>query len=169
MENKLTLEHLAPYLPYGLKILTCKNIEGNSVIEEMTLDYLKEMVEIPIGEKPILRSLSEFQGEDLIELFEIAYNDIYKTVDKELNNFIFHGWDGNDFGLVVLDETFEYGFSMDFERQKDFRFSYRHKGADYPKSFLMIDKLKLFTALFKKHFDVFGLIEKGLAISIHNT
>ena len=56
--EKLELKHICGYLPYGLKVQTTVNIEGNPVIDEMTLEYLKDMIDNPIGEKPLLLPLS---------------------------------------------------------------------------------------------------------------
>lgn len=173
----LELKHLAPYLPYELKMYHYCSSSNNKYIRDLQsvgIDRIK------IGDvdwdldnmnyKPILKPLTSITVEQLIELFEIAYEQVYKTVDKSLTNFHFHGWDGEkDFGLMVKDETFIYGFSMDFERQQDFRFSYRHIGADYENSQLCLYKIQLFNKLFEWHFDVFGLIDKGLAIDINNT
>ena len=172
-ELKLELKHLAPYLPYGLKLYTKGS--GNEYIR--TLAGLSDKgVSVysktdPVASdqkinlyKPILKPISNLDGGQLIELFEIAYKQVYKTVDETLNNFHFHGWDDDNFGLVVNDDTFTYGFSMDFEGQQDFRFSYKHINAEYPNSMLMINKLELFEKLIEWHFDVFNLIGLGLAI-----
>jgi len=210
MENKLLLEHIAPYLPYGLKcqyegITNGKDLkEWNTkfknslssagyldshpqpqIVKGLKIGKIKRLsffndywvAHIGIMQQglksfyngnefyPILRPLSDLTSDQLIELFEIAYTQIFGSPDKSLQNFVMHGWDYNDFGLTVKDEVFVYGFSMDFEWQQDFRFSTRHIDQhDTPNNQLRLNKFELFQKLFECHFDVFGLIEKGLAI-----
>jgi hypothetical protein len=59
------------YLGTGLEMQTCINIEDKPVIELLTLDYLKDMIETPIGEKPLLRSLDSLTKPITVK----GYND----------------------------------------------------------------------------------------------
>lgn len=111
METHLKLEHLAPYLPYDLRIK-----EGNC---EFTMDgsFLHNAFEYPLlyrDFKPILRPL-----------FDIDEHELWKRY------FMFH---------------YNSMHGLDFTR-------------------LPYDEMKL---LFMAHFDVFGLLERGLAVSIHD-
>jgi hypothetical protein len=120
---KLELKHLAPYLPYGLKVV---HKLDSSIIYELNY-YLKvkgnrfrkdhwTIEEVLEYGKPILRPLSDFIGEeDIVD--EMTHNELLMM--------------GNNIDLVE-------------------RLSY--------------DVVKL---MFKNHFDVFGLIGKGLAININ--
>lgn len=165
----LELKHIAPYLPYG--VMLGSPAYRNGRISKIRLEgrHLgKNGLEDLRFYKPILRPLSDITGEDLISLFDIAYKQVYGDIDKDLDNFHFHGWDGElNFGLTVMDEMFEYGFSMDFEDSKDFRLSYRNKDSLCENSTMKIDKLELFSKLFEMNFDIFGLIDQGLAIDIN--
>jgi len=210
MGNKLLLEYIAPYLPYGVKCQyegitngkelkewdikfksslnsasyfdshpQPKIIKGLKVGKIKKVSFFNDYWVAHIGIKQqglksfyngsefklILHPISDLTSDQLIELFEIAYTQIFGSPDKSLKNFVMHGWDYNDFGLTVKDEVFVYGFSMDFEGQQDFRLSTRHISQnESPNNMLCLDKFELFQKLFEWHFDVFGLIEKGLAI-----
>lgn len=171
---KLTLEQLAPYLPYGLKIFDENRAAFKMDFLQMNANggtgYEAIYNAIQYSMKPILRPMSDFSSIDLIDIFRLAYISFYgadETFEK-LDNYIFHGWDEDNFGLTVFDDVFEYGFSVDFQDQKDFRFSYRMKDSRLPNTLLKIDKLYLFMKMYEKHFDVFGLIEAGLAIDINS-
>lgn len=112
--EKLELKHLAPYLPYGLKIMNTNTnehewemclsdaIQGakNDILEVLTVGY----------QKPILRPLSDLTKGDVAYL---GYNSSAKCI------------------MDILEGDISY-----------------HK----------------FEWLSSKHFDVFGLIEVGLAI-----
>lgn len=77
--KQLELKDLKHYLGTGLKFLTCYNIECNPVIEEMALDYLQSLIDIPIDEKPLMLSLSALTEQlpdgsiPIVELAKIMY------------------------------------------------------------------------------------------------
>lgn len=150
---KLELKHIAPYLPYGLK---CKETHSGKIEEIYHLYSVNEYDDIKIGLqfmdgehiwmfKPILRNLSdltkeiEHNGEIFTPIRHIFY-DYRKSLDLKM--------DLNDEGML------------------------EHLWLDYPsgngdyvqESSLTLDKWQ---KLFEWHFDVFGLIEKGLAIDIN--
>lgn len=131
---KLELKHLAPYLPYGLKIARLsidgdfKGIEysfrATNLVEVLRYDNLK----------PILRPLS----------------DLFKLID----------WDNNNEPYMI---GYKYGVKKAKEDGVDF-YADEHY-ADYaesPKCYIDITSFNWW--LFEHHFDVFGLIEQGLAI-----
>lgn len=141
---KLTLDKLAPYLPYGLKwdFPTRRNFEYEMVMLqkncEVTLSEweLKENDKIHCGydefypendiqeRKPILRPLSDLS--EKIPANEITY--------KEYIFGEYQVWDEIEFEQSIVDKT---------------------------------DNYQVFEFLFQHHFDVFGLIDKGLAIDIN--
>jgi len=130
--EKLKLEHLAPYLPYGLKCWSTTiilNSETENRIYEMGLISLRGVLK---GTGiPILRPLSDLTKEIAVngktfvpkELLEARYYtlDLYKQCDR-----------------IIEDSRWI-------------------NQCDY----LLIQHL------LEWHFDVFGLIEKGLAIDIN--
>ena len=126
MENKLELRHLAPYLPYALKIL---NPYGD-IVELISLSkngsYWDGEI-TPCGFdkfKPILRPLSDLSRDEFhIEILE-KYGDMQIS---HVGTFFF-----------ALD-----GWTNFSELQE------------------------VLNVLYNNHFDVFGLIPKGLAIDIN--
>lgn len=126
--EKLTLEHLAGYLPYGLKIRT-------SYDDFKTINNSKTMVAQDLGRlikninnfkfKPILRPLSDLTENEMNVLSNL-HSDRGKKVEK------------------LSDLTFYYGNVTDLEEIKN-----------------------VFNYLYKKHFDIHGLIDKNLAIDIN--
>lgn len=151
---KLELKHLAPYLPYGLKIkgnthgevaeLSCvtetsMNIKDRNFIYGMWADIFEI--------KPILRPLSDLTREiehNGVKLF------VMSTIESETDNCKFIkailSNDGKWISMVFdADYDADYGINTNPE--------YMH--------------WKCVKRLFEYHFDVFGLIDKGLAIDIN--
>lgn len=134
------LEHLTPYLPYGLKVVhifrekkeyhKLIGIEYNNAIIVSVGSYLQnkntygKRINVDIGRiKPILRPLSDLTKEEYFSVWKFE-------MDEE--SLIFHFLD------------------LDFESR-----------------FLDKYSLSFWNDLLSKHFDIFGLIEKGLAIDIN--
>lgn len=151
--DKLTLEHLAPYLPYGLKFV----FDNRSYWADSGLTYtgerydLGELIRLTtstenvIGinwndgknglsmlagldssyHKPILRPLSDLDGSDLMKKWRKEH-DIIMSNDRMLLNLK---------GATLINIL------------------------EFPMNFL--------TGLIKEHFDVFGLIAAGLAVDMN--
>jgi len=132
--EKLELKHLAPYLPYSLKVImegkktniawmSTKNI---AVIRPSGIgDYKKISWKYAhLNIKPILRPLLDL------------------TIDIEINGNYYLG----------LDEFSDREWAL-----------YNESGKDI----IQILQYDCIIELIKRHFDVFGLIEKGLAININ--
>lgn len=130
---KLELKHLAPYLPYRLKIQHIKE-KSRAARKEKLSPFTKTLE--PLDLTPF------FYGED-----DFKYKPILRPLSdltKEEYNFI---WENEtDFDIV---ESWV-NSSFDLESKLGWKFSYH-----------------LWSELFKNHFDVFGLIDKGLAIDIN--
>jgi len=133
---KLELKHLAPYLPYGLKILD--NIRGRNHINDDT--YLLEPKNIhrcltfaSENEKPILRPLSDLTK-------EIEHNgEKFVPIRKLL--------EANSFNLEKMETEYINSFA---KSMVEIQMAY--------------DDAQL---LLRWHFDIFGLIEKDLAVNIN--
>ena len=189
--NKLELKHIAPYLPYGLKVKTTNEVSKDKIHTpkfidaELEMIYLKEIpfkINQPLREchlpyiKPILRPMSDLYREidgsvGIVELAKIA-----GCKDEEIKSYVLDGQtnytipytfhvDGRVFKLRG-----EFFFSP---KAKSFLFDYFDNGNESKSNFLgdetsyqfgVDNQLELFSYLFEHHFDVFGLIEKGLAI-----
>jgi hypothetical protein len=132
---KLELKHLAPYLPYGLKIqgMTYGEIAELSCCTETSVNITDRTFQYGMWAdifdiKPILRPLS-----DLISLINIDFEDEkFKPIDVIIRK-------GGCHSAVALHVKIGKG-TLGF---------------------------KYFDLLLQWHFDVFGLIEKGLAIDIN--
>jgi len=140
MKRTLQLSELAPYLPYGVKIMrpdgkTILTLEGmaNGLMIFMEDDQPGNTYGDMLGNKPILRPMSEaiipYNGIPIDEDGYCEPNDLF--IDKN--------------GVVAVD--FQAGGQTISWPVKDMH------------SFL--------ASLFKEHFDVFGLIEAGLAVDIN--
>lgn len=129
---KLELKHLAPYLPYGLRVIhgdgrklemTCGNILGKKEKHVMEINGVLNSQYGPYKTKPILRPLIEYKNfEDILDEFSEndheSLEDAFFLLGRSLNCF----------------------------------------------DFINYSQIQL---MFKHHIDVFGLIEKGLAIDIN--
>lgn len=136
MTNKLTIEHLAPYLPYGLRIqrgernLKMNMGKGSSVhwigISAAIDWFNSDMASKPV---PVLRPLSDItkrinhNGEKLI------FSNIFLSIEE----------------LTIIRRCI----------------IMKHHLGDYL-------NFKTMTTMIKYHFDVFSLIQSGLAIDINS-
>lgn len=125
--KKLKLEHLAPYLPYGLK----RHCPGSSVLihDYVTIDFSQGMIDShrKMEWKPILRPLSDLPKEIEIDGINFIPNNV--LAESSITEY---WWQGiNTFGIS-------------------------------PNA-----HFALILLLLEWHFDVFGLIENGLAININ--
>jgi hypothetical protein len=206
---KLETKHLAPYLPYNLKmVMTHDSFEDFENIDSdedcllkgsiwelyvLTTDYIDffggECDDFAVKEeryrianngtlKPILRPLSdiskeiEVDGEKFIPIFELAKISNFKHDFKRIVN--------ENGTLVLYSDVSKHPeldhpglvhfFEMDTE-DCDFDYGFESLGQDgevFDTFFFPIkNQLSLFNKLFEWHFDVFGLIEKDLAININ--
>lgn len=179
----LELKHLAPYLPYGLKgiynetIITL-SLNGYSSVDEIGYDI---SLFLSCKIKPILRPLSdltkeiEVNGEKFVPLQKlcrmVAYNEQYRKEWKysEKNEYVPNG---TQFGTFEK-ELIYFSLATDVVMSREFgylssskRFYLRNprdnEDITYPvNQFLGLQKL------FEWHFDVFGLIDKRLAVDIN--
>ena len=143
---KLELKHIAPYLPYGLKFRNGKEfdvvtgIDNNTVIS-LFRGHLANFTSIE-EIKPILRPLSDLTKEIEVDGKRFVPIDIFEISDSE-------NADEYDFGNVKLIRSLRilanYGIVNDVK-------------------YLPYGVIQL---LLSWHFDLFGLIEKGLAVDIN--
>ena len=129
--NKMKLEqkHIAPYLPYGLKIMVVGYNRLNAIVS-LTPSYLADTT----GVKLILRPLS----------------DLTKEIEVNGERFVPDLW----FNNTEYTDFFEDDFLRGITR--------RERGYNIKQcSFRVIQKL------LEWHFDIFGLIEEGLASDIN--
>lgn len=190
---KLTIEHLAPYLPYGLKIIAKQNeiyssqnifILKGIVKENIYLSQLTYPTDIFVC-KPILRPLSDLTKDidlgfvPMIKLIELQETNFFskdplikncsvnfkvnvidcKTnvyLDKHIEHTVRYTQETSNMGTLVNSFTYAEHFNR-FSKRDDTRQITLGIG----------HQLELFQKLFEWHFDVFRLIEAGLAIDIN--
>lgn len=170
METYLTIKHLAGYLPYGLQVIgkTHKEmwtLEGLNISETCELggsSYRSDINEI----LPILRPLSdltkeiEHNGEKFVPLLELA--KIAFPKNRPFDDFHIKN------NYVKLDKWSHQGYSFHFDIKEisfDCRVDYNEK--TWRTNCYVPNQLKLIQKLYEWHFDIHGLIEKGLAIDIN--
>lgn len=159
--KKLELKHLAPYLPYGLKSYV--EYDGRKLIKDINLNNVMCIVDGEVLSKPILRPLSdltkkiEVNGERFVPIISLS-----RYVDNG-HNHVDSAYHKSSNYITVLTQKCD-----DVENVK-FRFTYEGISAiersGESVSFVTYDKIK--AKLYEWHFDIYGLIEKGLAIDIN--
>lgn len=178
--EKLTIEQLAPYLPYRLKgrlmgYLDDLIIEMNGIEK----DFRSPFIWITEGEDenkrliqdfiPILRPLSDliqpiFDGVAPLtiichEYFGFGKGYISAPEFDLINENGFIGFQIHNQGVYFVREETNYGISTYFTHQL------KSENIWIPQK--VTQQLEMFQYLFENHFDVFGLIDAGLAIDIN--
>lgn len=172
----ITTEEIAGYLPYKVKCLV-KDAGGKEQVAELSSIYLNDkdliancgfydLVESEHGfesVKPLLRPLSSLTTEQeiegkmvvpIVELARISDNDIaWKVVDGEVKGMRFKNNYRNS------GKYGEYGHEMKFQ-VKNCDFEVRWETG----AMCANNQLQLFQWLYKHHFDLHGLIDRGLAV-----
>ena len=141
---KLELKHLAPYLPYGLEI----QVSGENVDDDSEgLPRIFTMVGIVDGE--VIRNKKGYIS-NVEEEVEDVFPILRPLSDLTTSHNIFE-----DKAICFIDESDNGGsFTID-----DIYFKYKESSfSDWRNAYLL---------LLENHFDVLGLIEKGLAIDIN--
>ncbi|RQO79147.1 hypothetical protein DBR40_05350 [Pedobacter sp. KBW01] len=181
--EKLTLEQLAPYLPYGLKMFT--PVWVRNITELTTFNF--DLVTSFYNTRAILRPMSDLTKQidqlgftPLIELLRLLESNHFskdkvlvscckdftpKVIDcfsktyseKHTEHIVKQLISTSNMGDLI----YSFGYSEHFNRfQKRDETREITLGTGH--------QLHLFQKLYEWHFDVFGLIEQGLAISIHD-
>jgi len=163
MKPQLTLEIIAPYLPYRLQIKSGDSIL--TMVSQMPNEYFSNggyrskeiainVVSTRYGHKPLLRPLSQLTQPITVE----GYNDGKEFVPVvELLKMKFPHNDYNSkYGLISVSDS---GFpSAYYTYRAQFQLMLNLETSEYPK--WIADQL------IKWHFDLHGLIEQELAINI---
>lgn len=177
--DKLELKHIAPYLPYGLKVLSQHGevSEINSI--NWSLDgHLRTELNLCVQKspsrfrganlehiKPILRPLSDLTKEitikgeafvPLVELFNIKYArgayDILDTYSHGHMHTIKVSWDKVRSSISRFTYNSESGSFVFVDNNKHTLVSYQ---------------LEMFNKLYEWYFDLNNLIESGLAVDVN--
>lgn len=158
---KLELNHLTPYADKALKGLFFDNKDiltevdfVNSIVSSLN----NGNVEIE-NFKPILRPLIDLTRN--IELKGVKINPIKELAKLHIK------WDESDYNLNI-----DYSYKRQFNLVLEWKNKYSNEIYYNDDLFIMTKRIGLnrywvIDKFFEWHFDVFGLIEKGLAIDIN--
>ena len=152
MIMKLELKHIVPYLPYELRL---SHIESGSVHTMLRVDVFGGVNALNlkiIGEdailKPLLRPISSITEEEALELLELCTET--KCQDIRI---------AKDYPAILISgSTDEYKVVVFINHNRTHAKIYQDVH-HYDVSL----EYSAYEWLFSKHFDVFGLINKGLA------
>ena len=149
---KLELKHLAPYLPYKLKL---HNLTVGKTLKMIGCEFTHELrIRLTDGLyaydvckiKPILRPLS-----DLTKISDELLINEYTI------NILLHEKYNQQYGIF---SHYKGQLDIELDGEPDLRY-------DSNKSISFFTILTIQEQLLKGHYDIFGLIEKGLAIDIN--
>lgn len=146
---KLELKHLAPYLPYKLKVFRKFSSDVFPMVANNPTVSLREGINIDNliydseEYKPILRPLSDLTDEII--------NEFYK--DRAENGVMV-----SDYSVGLVFHTCTASYKIMGEPYTDFIYN---RNSINETDYWIVQKM------LQMHFDVFGLIEKGLAIDIN--
>ena len=138
---KLELKHLSPYLPYGLKARI--KVFGDNE----TISCIEGLNEFEVELSGIRKTVTEFFDYENIEPILHPLSDLTKEIEVNGERF------------VPIEKVQDWNTSIDFA--KEFEALLEDERWLSTTSYLLVE------LLFEWHFDVFGLIEKGLAIDIY--
>ena len=151
---KLELKHLAGYLPYGLKITKedwgkiFKMDNDGTTLNCIGIDYI-----LNVNAKPILRPLL-----DLTKEIEVNREKFVPYIELAKKYAEISGY--NEDIRIFRNKCYCYSESSEIE--------FRFNGRDFILNGKLVNaQHHLFLKLHEWHFDIYGLIEKGLAIDIN--
>ena len=151
---KLELKHITPYLPYGLSFsVNLKDVRDNFPDELRTLKLAETNIDLALKTgKPILRHLSSMTKEEAYEFGVLLTSEVemdYKEV-------------GNGSKMVLMGSIYPTIMYQD-KVNEDYSFMIQFSSTGI--SGMDLIPYDAYEWLFNHHFDVFGLINKGLAIA----
>lgn len=162
MKRELTLPDIVGYLPYGLYCWYGENIKA-ALMAGIT-DYQIPIFEV--GRKPILRPMSDLY----VEITERGYNDGKPFIPiVELANLLgspeVYQWELHSDGRCAFSsKAMEYFRWLEVEKSFLHSLSYRHDYLGYD----ICNQHEMYDLLHRLHFDYRGLIDAGLAVSVHD-
>ncbi|MDB5288552.1 MAG: hypothetical protein JWR05_3501 [Mucilaginibacter sp.] len=176
--NKLELKHLAPYLPYGLKIYTIdddgkaviqtiKNIAFTKIIGQYNIETNEgwdigyddfKLLLLPLAELTTIQNNSKSHLSVIChKFFGFGIDHVQEPEFNVVQENGFYGYQSNNQHISFVKEETCYGISTYFV------FYQKNDGLWIAQK--VTDQLEMFQYLFEHFFDVFGLIDAGLAIN----
>lgn len=162
MKRELTLPDIVGYLPYGLYCWYGENIKA-ALMAGIT-DYQIPIFEV--GRKPILRPMSDLR----VEITERGYNEGKPFVPiLELANLLgspaLYQWILNSDGCCAFSpEAMDYFRWLEEEKSFIHSLSYGDSSTGY----VICNQHEMYDLLHRLHYDYRGLIDAGLAVSVHD-
>lgn len=155
--RKLEQQDIVSYLPYKLQVLSDQWHEPMSLVGvQGRLAYIDCLVTDISMIRPFLHSMFDLTKETLIE----GYNNNEPFVPIIELGFVLFGYRG-----VLIDNKLRVGYeNRDSWYWDNGDFYMEQQEADY---YTNVSYRKAYNLLYQWHFDVNGLIEKGLAININ--
>ncbi len=158
---KLELKHIAPYLPYGVGVEYKRNIypkETTHSVLSINMLRLCDLSPLKFSIKPPLRPLSDLYKEidGVVGIVELAKIEHPCSSYHILRHKVVE---------VACDDQSSMSFKYDPDENYFINSNFDCDDENYP----IMYQLDLFTYLFSHHYDVFGLIDKGLAIDLSFT
>lgn len=166
--EKLELKHLAAYLPYGLTVT--KEDWGKIVkvdADGTTLNHAGINYVLRVQAKPVLRPLSdltneiEHNGERFVPIMEMAKmysstNNV-KKIEGVASNFHYFKcfYTKKDYQVLIINTDCRAWFTYYFDDDKP------NYGIN------IVNEWEVREKLLSWHFDIFGLMEKGLAVDLN--
>lgn len=170
-KEKLQLRHISPYLPYGLRFRN--GSDGILTIDGWYDDIV--VADIPIDDEECEHAVS-FEISDIDELILRPLSDLIKPLPSgeipiiEMAKIVNTGYDDIDWDNAKIETKYNYSV-IDEDYNLLFRFNTENMYFDMNEDGSGICGVphtdKLFEYLFANMFDVFGLLEKGLAIDLN--
>lgn len=150
---KLELKNLAPYLPYGIKFQTPYGILELTNIS--VLDRYKVWFEANNSKDINYKILRENHC-----IGKGFYLKTVKPILRPMSDFDNPNKHNGDFYSFMSELNSELPYDYQIDRDLDFNI-------EHPRYVACKYALEVYDFLFKNHFDVFGLIDAGLAIDIN--
>lgn len=149
----LELKNLAPYLPYSLKVESQRgtgDLDYKGLKKGMTCFNIHKID----GDKwkPLLlplTALTQQLPDGSIPIVELAKIAKFSFIESDKINI-------TDVAINIRDDKYLFGFNFNWN-------SFHSYSLCDQNPINVKHQLQLFEYLFKNHFDVFGLIDKGLA------
>lgn len=163
---KLELKHLAVYLPYDVDcIANARAFGAGDLIKKMDCYMMMNLVNNDTTYKPILRPLSDLakeithKGETFVPIVKIAELFGLKVEKFEHEGNILYGWDER-----LHDDVQGYEFAYCDKGLFGVWFDTADASAPLY-TYCSYDSIQL---LLEWNFDIFGLIDAGLAVDINS-
>lgn len=153
----MELKEIVGYLPYDFKGKVYNGFDDSIVEIKMSNTYINNKGHfIWFGSecKPILRPLSDLKKDEWMEIFKAGIDEsVYEYCDLEI------------FSLGDVIRLYDLNFGMNFMLPEKTIVSFELSAKSFNSNYIFY-AMKSYQELYKRHIDLYGLIEKGEAIGV---